>query len=265
MANSFFPQLSVGAVAQYPLRKVRSYRTIKNVLSDGRLIVLPDRAAKRVAWHLSYVNLTADDIKALQSHFRFCQGPLQTFTFLDPTGNLLSFSDKLSASVWLQANQIQVQAGFSDTLKTQNAVRLTNTGQSTSDLYQALSLPANYSYCFSAYVRSDLFGTLALFRRTQTVVATESFTFGSSWRRIYLTGSLLDQGSNLQVGLTLQPGQQVEICGMQLEPQLAPSEYRSTDERCGIYSEARYGMNELLIRADGYNLYSTELLVESSE
>lgn len=265
MAELFFPQLSVGAVAQYPIRKTRTYRTITNTLADGRLILYPDPSARRVQWELTYANLTIDDIQALQNHYRLCNGQLQTFTFLDPTGNLFTQSEALSKSPWLQQSQISVNLAGNDAPIPQTTFTLTNGGQASADLYQSFTLPANYVYSLSLYVRTSQPSQIGLFRRGSSVQESKQFVCGSSWQRVCLSGALPDRSLTLDAGITLSAGQQIEVCGLQFEPQVAPSDYRPTGSHSGLYPTARYGMNEMLISADAPGLYSTALLVESPE
>ncbi len=58
MANLYFPQLSSGALAQYPIQKVRVVPTVKNVMLDGNMLLYTglnsNPAASRMIWELSY-------------------------------------------------------------------------------------------------------------------------------------------------------------------------------------------------------------------
>ena len=265
MAEIFFPQLAVGAVTQYPVRKTRFFRTIKNILPDGRLILLPDRSARRVEWELTYNNISAQDAEALQSHFRICSGPFRSFVFLDPTENLLPFSSNLNAPVWLQSNQIQIEDGIADPLGGGQGFRLTNRSQVAADLYQALEVPTYFAYCLSVYVRSSDTSSIELFLRSENDSRIRECTCNSSWTRVSAQARLSEQSYELSTGLTLAPGQQLEIFGPQLEPQVAASGYRTTGARSGIYRSAHLRLNELLLTAEGPDLYSTTIILESAE
>src|SRR4051794_20474681 len=136
MADLFYPQLTSGALAQYPLRKTRIARTIKNILPDGNMIVLPDSGARRTIWQLQYSNLSFADIQALQSHFKACKGPLSAFTFIDPTGNMLVSSTDLTTAVWQKSSLLQIQTGTTDPFGGTTAQTITNYGQNTQELNQ---------------------------------------------------------------------------------------------------------------------------------
>lgn len=265
MADSFYPQISGGTVAQYPIRKQRNYRTIKNTLSDGRLILLPDRSAKRVMWNLSYSNLDRNDIEALAAHYRLCHGPLSSFTFLDPTSNMFVLSEDLTTAPWLQQNQISIEVESESFQGKYRTFRLINRGQAPADLYQSFRVPTNFFFTFSMYVKSQEDAQITIFRRGSTAAIIQQHGSNSVWRRIHSQGRLQESALSLEAGLTLSPGQQIEVCCLQLEPQIGASDYRSTGTQAGVYRAARYSMNEFLFGVDAVDLYSTNIFIESAE
>jgi len=96
----YFPQLASGAVSQFPCKKVVHQRTVVNQLLDGSEVKLFDPAGCTVEWDLDLESLTSAEWNAMAALFQAAEGQLGTFTFLDPFGNLLSWSEALSASVW---------------------------------------------------------------------------------------------------------------------------------------------------------------------
>src|SRR3954452_6159365 len=114
MANLSFPQLASGALAQYPLRKTRSVRTVKNLLTDGNLLLYSDPYGSRLIWDLEYVELSDEDLASIQTHFANCAGPLRAFTFIDPTDNMFGFSSDLTSSVWALPSSVQLVAAQKD-------------------------------------------------------------------------------------------------------------------------------------------------------
>ena len=165
MAELFYPQLTSGALAQYPLQKTQVTRTIKNVLPDGNMVLLPDSGAKRTLWQLQYSNLSLADVQLLQSHFTACKGPLSAFTFIDPTANMLMSSSDLTTAAWQKSGLLQVQANIVDPFGGTAAYLITNDGQNAQELSQILQVPANYQYCFSLYAAAVQQTMLTLFQR----------------------------------------------------------------------------------------------------
>ncbi len=264
MANLFFPQLSSGALAQYPIRKTAIGRTIRNLLPDGSLILYPDVEAKRLVWQLGYNALSSEDLNALSAHFTACQGRLQAFTFIDPTDNMLSNSSNLLGSSWVCPSSLTLTANAADPSGNLDAFSATNHGQASQEMSQTLTVPAGYQYCFSVYVLSAVPTTLKLIRSGSVSEQTTIVPVGPQWTRIVSSGRLSDTGTTLSVAVGLEPGQQISLYGPQLEAQIAPSRYRPTLGAGGVYPNAHWGVDELPISADAPNLFSTVFSIETA-
>ena len=65
----YYPQLSTGTLAQYPLRKTVLKRTIVNDCLDSRTVKLADVPAGLVQWQLNYSGLTEVEWNALKALF----------------------------------------------------------------------------------------------------------------------------------------------------------------------------------------------------
>lgn len=264
MPNLFYPQLSSGAMAQYPIRKIRIARTIKNVLPDGSMILLSDADGARLLWELSYTDLSNSDIQALQAHFKACVGPFHGFTFIDPTDNMLVSSADLTNSPWLSSSLIRVSQGIADPVGGNGAFTLTNTGQSNLAITQILDVPSGYQYCFSIYALSAIPSAITLVRNGLTEQEETSVAIGPNWTRATSSGRLNDSGVGLTIGITLSPGQQVQVYGPQLEAQVAPSRYRPTAQTGGVYANAHWAVDQLSVTASAPDLYSTAFSIETA-
>src|SRR5215472_17374883 len=125
-----FPQLESGAVSQYPITRRDRTRTVTNNPEDGGTIRMPDSGASSTAWTLSFSGLSSDEWKAIQTLFEAVQGRFAAFTFLDPTGNLLCWSEDFNKPVWSLGPMLETVAGVRDAAGGNSATRLTNTAQS---------------------------------------------------------------------------------------------------------------------------------------
>ncbi len=260
MANLFFPQLSSGAVAQYPIRKTRIARTVRNILLDGSEITYPDIGAAQLVWQLGYTALSLQDLDALTTHFNNCQGRLQPFTFIDPTDNMLGNSANLMGPLWQTASSIQVGANIADPIGGTAAFSATNNGQVSQQIAQTVLVPSGYQFCFSIYVQSAQPAPLELIRSGPTNQQATNVMAGVQWTRVISSGVLADQGSSLKVAVNLMPGQKIFLYGPQLEAQATPSRYRPTVHG-GVYANAHWGVDELPISADAPNLFSTAFTI----
>jgi hypothetical protein len=263
MPKLYYPQLASGAVAQYPIRKVKLARTIKNVLSDGTMILYPDPDAARLVWELSYTNLSTTEVEAIQAHFYACVGRFHAFTFIDPTDNMLLSSSDLTTLAWRTSDLIHITAGAADPVGGSSAFTVTNTGQASQVISQSVAVPANYRYCFSLYVNSDERSSITLLRSGSSTQERVSVPIGPSWSRIVSSGQLNDSGAIFTVAISLAAGQQVELYGPQLEAQISPSRYRPTNQTAGIYSNAHWAVDELTVIAEAPTLFSTSFSIET--
>ncbi len=264
MGDLFYPQLLSGALAQYPIRKTQVARTIKNVLPDGNMILLPDLGATRTLWQLEYGQLSLPDIQALELHFKTCSGPLTAFTFIDPTGNMLASSTNLTAAAWQKSSLLQIQSGTTDPVGGVGAQTVINYGQSTQELTQSVRAPANYQYCFSFFAKATQQASITVFRRGPNSQQSSAMAVYPGWNRLISNGRLNDSGSILTVGVELAAGQQVMLYGMQLEAQVLPSRYKPTGGMGGVYTNAHWAIEELEITAEDINSYATTVSIEAA-
>jgi hypothetical protein len=263
MADLVFPQLTSGALAQFPIRKQKFARTVKNMLQDGTLILYPDPNGNRIVWELMYLELSVVDAQALQSHFQNCAGPFKAFTFIDPTENMLSYSADLTASAWQCASGLKLAAGDSDPAGGTGAFTLANAAQATVAISQTLAVPSGFQFCFSVYVCSAQRTTVTLNRTGPQNNALSTYDVGPAWTRLTSSGRLSDPGTTLSVGISVGAGQQIQVFGPQLEAQVEPSRYRPTAAQGGVYANAHWAVDQLPLIAEAPNLFSTSFSIES--
>lgn len=263
MGNLFFPQLSTGAMAQFPFSKIRSVRTVQNVSADGSVIASPDPASARIVWDLRYNELLAAEVQAIQQFYTACCGPYSAFTFIDPADNMLQYSSDLTNGAWTLSPNISVTAGVPDPMGGSGGFTVVNSGQIAETIAQTVAVPANYQYCFSVYVQSAISASVALTRTGTAATASSSYGCGPDWNRVSSSGRLADAGTELTIAVQLQPGQTIQLFGPQLEPQGAASAYRSTSSRSGIYPNAHWSSNQLIFSANGPSSFASTFSIES--
>lgn len=227
------------------------------------MILYQDAGAGRLLWELSYTNLSTTDAAAIQAHFNACVGSLHAFTFIDPTENMLLSSSDLTAAVWQNSSLIEITSGASDPDGGSNAFIVTNTGQGNQEISQALTVPANYQYCFSLYASSAQNSTITLIRRGSST-EQDTVPVGPNWSRVVSSGRLDDPGTSFTVAISLAAGQQLQLYGVQLEAQLAPSRYRPTTQAGGVFSNAHWAVDQLTLVADAPSLFSTSFSIETA-
>lgn len=229
-----YPQLATGALSQFPVQRRHQLRTLVNTAADGTVVKLADPGAETVEWQLNYAALSDAELAALQQFFSAAEGTLNSFTFLDPMGNLLEWSSDLNNSVWDYGPFLSNTGGIADPAGGNNAWTMVNAGAAAQDLSQTVSAPGGYVYCLSVYAQSATPTTVTLLlgsnRYDQTV--------GPTWGRIACAGIGDATASSMTFGIEFGAGAAVNVYGLQVEPQASPSVYMPSTSG-GCYENAR--------------------------
>jgi|SRR5579872_1579392 len=236
----YFPQLSSGAVAQYPVRKQSVQRTVVNQLADGRNVKLADYSAAYFAWQLQFVDLSDSEMGTLQQFWASSEGQLNAFTFLDPTDNLFTWSESLGQPSWQASPLLQLTTGIDDASGGQRATRIMNNSGADLTIQQAINGPGWFSYCFSVYVRSQSASTVSLFQQSGSAASSSVAGTSSSWSRASLGSRLQTTSGSLTAGVVIRAGQTIDLFGCQLEPQPAASTYKQTFSVGGVHTSAHF-------------------------
>ena len=240
-----FPQLLTGATAQYPMGKTTVTRSVVNRLPDDSVICLADPDAGLVRWTLPFHALSDVERDTLESFFHAAGGPLRTFTFLDPAGNLLRWSEDLTRDIWIADGLLQVTGD-----------RLVNAGQIVQGIEQRVTAPGAYGYCFSAFVRS---GSATLSLRNSDGSLESAAGSGLVW----CSGSIAGEAEEIRCRVTINPGAVVEIGQVLLQAQPMPGSYRATTASSGVYAQTRFAEDRLQFTAEGPDLHSTTVRLMS--
>lgn len=263
MANLAFPQLSTGALVQYPFRKRRTIQSSVNAFADGSMIASNINANYQHVWELAYSELTSTEMNALQAHFAACQGPFLPFIFIDPTANMLGYSSNLTIGSWQRDPLLSVTPGAADPLGGNSAFTLVNSGQIDQKVSQQISAPANFQYCFSIFAFASTPTSLSL---GSNAVSSQSqqFAVGANWSRLINPSRLSDELMSFTVSVTVPASQTVVVFGPQLEPQLRPSRYRATAVAGGVYPNAHFLGDSISFESDAPGLFSTLISIETT-
>jgi hypothetical protein len=240
-----YPQLRTGAISHYPIVKRRRKRTVVNTLSDGCSWKFADDAAEVISWRLEYTGLSDEELAKLQAFFVTVEGRLRSFTFLDPTANLLSWSAALDHDDWKRDPLLTVTAGNSGPVGDARGWKLSNRGLARQEIRQTLAAPGGYVYCLSAYCRCEGVSTADL----SIGALSRTFQVGPEWKRFDSSESGEEASNNVTFAIGVEANSEIEVSGIQVEAQPSPSEYRESPSG-GIYSNARF-------RDDSFTFTST--------
>lgn len=257
----YFPQLSSGATGQFPLSRQRTTRTVVNQSVQNYQFKLADSAAAITEWHLSFAEMSDQELAALEALFQVVEGRLTPFTFLDPVDNLLAWSEQQNQAVWQPDPLLTLTSGVPDPMGGSGAYQVSNPTTATLVLQQSINAPASLDYCLSLYARSDQSTQVWLVRGS----ATEPLEISPQWIRLSSAGQLQDIGESISFGIALNPGTTVDVFGIQAEAQTTASLYKQTAETGGVYPNARFQSDTLTITTVGPSRHSCELDIVNVE
>ncbi len=251
-----YPQLMSGALTQFPTQKRITARTVIVTSGDGRSWKLADAAGGTTEWRLAYSDLSDIEATTLQDFFEAAEGTLQSFTLVDPLGNLLAWSDDLRHDEWSKSPLLLLNSEVPDPEGGTEAWQVNNPGAAPQSLSQPLSVPPDYLYCFSAYIRSEVFAEVSMILGSQKQVRES----GPAWRRIWFSSNPNTGELPVTIGLEIPAATQVDLFGLQVEPQLSPSAYKAATAG-GVYEGARLGSDSLELTATGFNRNSATVTI----
>jgi hypothetical protein len=257
----YFPQLTSGATVQYPFLKRLVHRTASSVSLDGRMYKLLDPGEARIEWELDFQTLTRDERAELETFFSVAEGRLGEFTLLDPTDNLLTWSEDLSASCWTKGPLLELTAGVLDPNGGSGATWIFNSGGAVQSVQQTISAPGWFHYCFSLQARSSDVARLTLFRTAGGVQEAAICPLSTNWTRLVHSGKSQGTDESVTFGFVLEGGTCVEVFGVQAEAQPAPSAYRRTTSRGGVCAQARFDDDVLSVIAEGPEQHSCKVRI----
>jgi hypothetical protein len=257
----YFPQLSSGATGQFPIARERLARTVVNQSVQNYQMKLADPGAAVTEWHLSFEEMSDQELAALEALFQAVEGRLTPFTFLDPAGNLLAWSEQQSQPVWQADALLVLTGGVADPTGGANAYQVSNPTAATLMLQQSINAPASLDYCLSLFARSDQSTRVWLMRGAET----GAYAIGPQWTRPASAGQLQDTADSISFGIALDPGTTVDVFGFQAEAQIAASLYKQTAETGGVYPNARFKGDTLTITTVGPSRHSCDLDIVNVE
>lgn len=253
-----FPQLESGCAGQYPVVKRMAPRVAWSETPSGLRRRAFDGAGSHVAWRMELHGLSESEAAGIEGLFEECEGRRRSFTFVDPTANLLAATDDGTSTYWEKGPGAVVSGGVDGVGGAGGGFLITNQGVNWSGVWQAAAIPEQMTYCVSAWVRSAGGGRARL-RIGQAARVVEA---GSEWRQAWVSGTSGETGA-VEFAIEAEPGGALEVWGPQAEAQMAPSEYKRNRGRGGWYERARFSLDELSLVSEGLDVYGGVVEIES--
>lgn len=264
MSTRYFPQLAIGNMAQYPVTRSWQRAATVNNLPDGSVIAMASVTPPRMSWTLSYIGLSQAEFSAIEALFESVQGRFGNFTFVDPSDNLLTWSEDFTMATWTADPLLQIVKGAQDPNGGTNAMTLTNGAQASQGIVQQLAGPGWFEFTFSIYLRADTPCSVDLIRASGSTQSRTTIPVSGTWTRVQSSGALGAQGDGIECGLELDPGVTVYAYGAQLEAQPSAGAYKTKTNLCGVYTDARFDQDILVNTSDAVGQFATSLRITSA-
>lgn len=257
----YFPQLSTGCLAQYPFRILHRRRAVVNEAVSGEMFTSVDAFVQGLEWDLPYRGLSADESAMLRDLFESCEGRRGEFLFADPTGNLLRRSQQFDQTPWTNDAGLVWTSGVADPFGENNAMSVLNGSGVAQSFRQHIAVPASYQLCFSVWLKSSSAQEVVVRRTSGAESVSAAISVGGEWRRIETAAALTGTAVGVELTVEIPGAAAVEVFGAQVEAQPYASGYKRTLNQSAIYPAARFGQDELVISADGYQSFATRVRV----
>jgi hypothetical protein len=90
------------------------------------------------------------------------------------------------------------------------------------------------------------------------------FALSTVWQRIIFPVSLGQPTSSITFGASLAAGGSVDLFGMQVEAQVAASDYKMTGISGGVFSAARFADDAITVTAQSTDVYDAVIRILST-
>lgn len=235
----YFPVLRSGVAVQYPLSRAEEFWLAEVEAPGGFLWRSPAGRPPLRRWRLVLDEISDEEASALESFYEACRGGWETFSFADPMGNLLAWSEDPSRPAWGRSPGVSVSRAGGDAGAAEFLV--VNSSGAAGLLWQDLDLAPGAAVCFSCEIQGapgQEAAIVAAGTRRPVVAA-------GAWKAEHVTG--VSPGGLQRVGLEVPGGAALRVRALQAVAQIAPSEYQPTYETGGIFPETRFAQEGLWI------------------
>ena len=248
-----FPQLSTGALAQYPVESQVGFRTVTSEVGQGQLVAYTDPDFEIRRWHLRFRGIVDSEWQRLADLFRAVGGSYGTFLFVEPGGNMLRWSSDPTNSPWQATGGGNVSSGAADPVGGSGGSTLS--GGAAAGLHQEVAAPSSLVCCASVWARSDTVGAKLRLEDGNGESAEADIDDSGAWKRYStrLPGGGLSDVLRFKV---LSGSAALELYGFQLEAQPAPSAFKHTRDQGAVYPGARFEQDILIDTLTGPGIHS---------
>jgi hypothetical protein len=258
---AFYPQINSNLIiTQLPYATSQEWGNIVQAVETGIHWSFPLRGAGLSGYptgplfrfSINYVNITDAEINTLFSFFQSVRGCWQPFSLLDPSGNLLQFSETFSNAYWVKTSSL-----------TSNQPDPLGYGQratlATAGFFKAVVGPSSggmsgFVMCASVWVKAQSNGTTVTLgfidNSTSTQYTSSASLNAGNWTRLHFT---LVLPTNNQFLFYLNLGGTCTIFGAQVAPMKGEGGYAATPNNYGYHQYCRFDTDDFIVNSPSPN------------
>ena len=252
-----FPLVAGTVSAQLPTQ--RTWRPAQAVLmtpgGDWHLRTLP--TCEHLEWQLKFTGLTNAEAQTLRQFHREMRGSYHSFRFCDPLSNLLAWSEDPTQAPWTKTGALSITLVPSPNSGASQMAQVLNPSGTEVLLQQAVGCSPCFAYSMCLTARSNSQSTMGLLIGAQR----RTVTLSAQWQEYQFTavpGGVADQ---VRFAIAIPMGGEVELCGVHAEFGACSPEYRRSEGRQGLFANARFKEDLLVLRSEASGNISVEVTV----
>ena len=250
----YFPQInSRGIMVQRPYSTTLEDWTTSEDQPSGPRFGYLRRSNPLGRWDLQYPSITDAETAVLETFFDSMQGKYGVFTFLDPGGNLVQYSDLFSDASW---SKYTATVGSAAADPFGGNLAMSVTGTSSNSMLATSVLPSGnasgFVICGSVWVKAPAAQTLSIgfIDSGFSVLGQSTWNLAAGqWQRIYFGMTLASNApiSLLIGGLATWGTQTLALFGAQVSPAPGPGGYQRSPGNNGLHATCRFDQDRFAV------------------
>jgi hypothetical protein len=258
---AFYPQINSNMIiTQLPYATSQEWGTVVQPVETGMRWSFPLRGSGLSGYptgplfrfSINYVNITDSEINTLFTFFQSVRGCWLPFSFLDPAGNLLQFSETFSNSAWTKTSSLT--PGQPDPLGYGDRATTATTGSLKAVVGPSSGGMSGFVVCASAWVKAHSNGTTVTIglidNSTSTQYTSSAVLNAGNWARLHFT---LVLPTNNQFLFYLNLGNTCDIFGAQVASTKGESGYAATPNNYGYHQYCRFDTDDFVVNSPSPN------------
>ena len=257
-----FPLVATTVSVQLPVQ--RTWKPAQGLLTTpgGAWYLRTLPSGEFYEWELKFAGLTWAEAQSLRDFHHDMRGAYHSFRFCDPLRNLLAWSEDLTQAAWTVSGGLAVTLFANPMAGVAQGVRIVNSGAAEGLAIQTVGCAPTFPYSVAATARSNGGSTMGL------LIGSQRSDVALSGRWLAFQFSAIPGGSVDQVtfAIAIPPGGEVELAGVQADFGADTPEYRRSEGRQGVFTQARFKDDALVMDCAEAGVFSAEAtLIASAE